>query len=84
VRVSINIRLVSIGLVILVDGVHGTGMEHIASAPAKHLHDSSELYCCDCQCRLKRTLPYSLSVYVDNNIKTNLVHLFLQVKKKNT
>jgi hypothetical protein len=37
VRASIIIWLVRVGLVISVDREHGTGMDHIASAPASPL-----------------------------------------------
>jgi hypothetical protein len=36
VKVSVNIQLVRIGLVILVDREHGIGMDHIVSAPTKY------------------------------------------------
>ncbi len=36
VRASINTQLVRVGLVISVDLEHGTGMDHMKSAPATH------------------------------------------------
>jgi hypothetical protein len=73
VRASINILPVRVRLVIT---EHGTGMDHITSAPATHpVTQVGYKYCCVCQCRLKRML-----LNVDNNMRANPVRFFCGLK----
>jgi hypothetical protein len=55
VRVTINIELVRVGLVISIDREHGTGVNHIVSVAATNPGiQVCYLYCCVCQCTINK------------------------------
>ncbi len=64
-KVSVNIQLVRIGLVILVDREHGIGMDHIVSAPTQD--PMTQVICTTVLAMYKKKkCHHSIKLYVKN------------------